>query len=194
MKIFDLTRGKYPQLFYPAINYEKDLKNVIHGCSRFIDMFQPLRADFMSILNEIPIFLVESSMANEYVPIPGCECSVRVPKDKYLSLIGKEFDIDDWVKSKEEEISDKMDDPRERIPLNSTICDMLGVYVSLQDNNPMPIRIFIWMDKIIDYVANHTKSKADLNDNGVQMDLNTGERYLIRLDNNNKPNVVKINW
>lgn len=165
MKIFDLTRGKYPQLYDPYFSYERDLKNVFHGCSRFIDMFQPPKADFKSILNEVPIFLVESAMANEYIAVPGCACSVRVPNDKYLSLVGKEFDIDDWVKSKEEEISDKKDDPRERIPLNSTICDMLGVYVSLQYNNPMPIRIFIWMDKIIDYATNHTMNKADIDDN-----------------------------
>lgn len=166
MKIFDLTRGKYPQLFYPAINYEKDLKNVIHGCSRFIDMFQPLRADFMSILNEIPIFLVESSMANEYVPIPGCECSVRVPKDKFSRINFKRFIIDAWLNSKEKEIfKNKEDEPLEQTTRGYTTVDLLGVYVSLSNNAPMPKRIFVWMDKVVDYVTKHTKSKAELNNN-----------------------------
>ncbi len=163
MKIFDLTRGKYPQLYYPALSYEKDLEHVIHGCSRFINMFQPPRTDLKSILNEVPIFLVESAMANEYVAVPGCECSVRVPNDIYLSPVGKEFDIDDWMRFKEEEISDKKN--CERILLNCTIYDMLGVYVLLQDNNPIPRRIFIWTDKIVDYTTNHTKNRADITGN-----------------------------
>lgn len=169
MKIFDLTRGKYPQLYFPAVSYDSDLEYVIHGCSRFVTMFQPPRTDIKSILSGVPIFLVESSMANEFVAVPGCECSVLVPKDKYLSHVGKEFDIDDWVKSKEKEMSDKKDDPRERIQLNSTICDMLGVYVSLHENNPMARRIFIWMDKIVDYAIKNTKNKVDINDNALAL-------------------------
>lgn len=166
MKIFDLTRGKYPQLYYPAVNYEGDLEYVIRHCSRFIDVFQPPRTDLKFILNEIPIFLVESSMANEYVAVPGCECSVRVPKDKYSRINSKRFDIDAWLNSKEKEIfKKKEDDPLEQTTRSHTTVDLLGVYVSLSNDAPMPKRIFVWMDKIVDYVTKHTKSKAELNNN-----------------------------
>ena len=147
MKIFDLTRGKYPQLYSPVTDYDDNLISVIKNShSEFIRLFQTLQFDIKKLINEVPIFLVETSMANEYVAVPGAQCSICVPQDRYLSFDDDEFDIDEWVKSKEKELSDGKDDPRERISRNSKIYDLLGIYVSLSEGCLMPRRIFIWMD------------------------------------------------
>ena len=158
-KIFDLTRGKYNMPYY--MDYNKDMYEVEDDCSNFIDMFQPPRTDFKTLLGEVPVFLVESSMANEYISIPECECLVRVPEDKYSGISGQEFNIDEWVQSKEKEISGIEDDPRERMSCGTTIFDMLGAYVSLHDSVAMPRRIFLWMDKIKACALMRTESKLD---------------------------------
>jgi len=166
MKIFDLTRGKYPQLYSPVTDYDDNLISVIKNShSEFIRLFQTLQFDIKKLINEVPIFLVETSMANEYVAVPGAQCSICVPQDRYLSFDDDEFDIDEWVKSKEKELSDGKDDPRERISRNSKIYDLLGIYVSLSEGCLMPRRIFIWMDKIVDYAEKHTKYKSDVRNN-----------------------------
>ena len=166
MKIFDLTRGKFPQLYSPLTDYDVNLISVIKNShSEFIRLFQTLQFDIKKLINEVPIFLVETSMANEYVAVPGAQCSICVPQDRYLSIDDDEFDIDEWVKSKEKELSDGKDDPRERISRNSKIYDLLGVYVSLNEGCLMPRRIFIWMDKIVDCAEKQTKYKNDVRRN-----------------------------
>lgn len=133
-----------------------------HLCRSFLSWFNKEEVDVSSLLNKIPIFLVESSMAQEYVAVPGCECLIRVPEDNYVAPVD-EFEIDDWVCSKEQD--PKKDDPRERIPCVFTIADLLGVYVFSPDNNLIPRRIFIWMDKIMKCAEKNTKSYEKQLDN-----------------------------
>ncbi len=162
MKIFDLTRGKYPQLYSPVTDYDHNLISVIDNAHwEFIRLFQTQKFDIKKLINEVPIFLVETSMVNEYVAVPGAQCSICVPRDQYLSFDDDEFDIDEWVKSKEKELSDSKDDPRERTSTRSTIYDLLGAYITLNDASLMPRRIFIWMDKIVDYAKRQTKYESD---------------------------------
>lgn len=162
MKIYDLTRGKYPLIYEPTYNYAGNVEEMSHLSSEFKSVFAKPNIDVKKLLNNIPVFLVESSMADEYVAVPGCQCSVRVPEDKRLSLV-KRFNIDKWVNLKE---SDK-EDPLERTSKNFTITDLLGVYIYSSEYDLIPRRIFIWMDKILDYVKNkknaHEQDKTTSN-------------------------------
>ena len=163
MKIFDLTRGKYPQMYNGQFYLSKNSRDHIDS-SEFQRLFLCDKRfnDLYSLLDEVPIFLVESSMAGEYIAVPKCQCSVQVPIDRYCGVVDDDFDIDDWVNSKE---GDKKDDPRERTAKRYAICDMLGVYMSTGNNDVIPRRIFVWMDKIEDYAKKHTKNQKDIADN-----------------------------
>ena len=159
MKIFDLTRDKYPQLFDGdeyANQYEDQLKSTVRDTDSFRQLFQKRRClrDVETLIDTVPVFLVETSMANEYVAVPGTQCSIRVPEDQYyVPADDSEFDIDEWVNSKEGE---KEDDPRERRSQSLSILDLLGVYIFTNDDDLIPRKIFVWMDKIMDYAKNHT--------------------------------------
>ena len=174
MKIHDLTRGKYPTIYTSLedLSYAENVKQMADISFEFQSLFARDRNDIGALLNSIPVFLVESSMANEYVAVPGCHCSVRVPEDIYgLSMDDDDFDIDDWVASKEGDLP-KKDDPCERTSCGSVITDLLGVYMYTGDSDVIPRRIFIWMDKISDYAKNNIKAKTEINSNAhVLFDL-----------------------
>lgn len=161
MKIHDLTRGKYPEIYSSIDFYSENVEQMAHYSSRFQSLFTNNKNDISALLNNIPVFLVDSSMANEYVAVPKCQFSIRVPEDKYSSLVDiEDFDIDKWAASKEGGLS-KNDDPRERTSRGFAITDLLGVYMYTGDFDVIPRRIFIWMDRILDYVENSTKAKSN---------------------------------
>lgn len=163
MKLFDLTRGKYPQMYdgndiFPQYENQLKFKMAVHACDSFQRMFQRrgcLR-DVETLIDTVPIFLVETSMANEYVAVPEAQCSIRVPEDRYCAPTeDSDFDIDEWVNSKEGE---KEYDPRERCPQSLSIVDLLGVYIFTNDDDLIPRKIFVWMDNIMQYAKDHTKT------------------------------------
>lgn len=135
LKIFDLTRGKYPQMYDGLQMYD------LSPMSSFIHSFGG-NSDVASRLSDIPIFLVESTMEGEYISVPEEGCSVCVPPDKFCSLSGEKFDIDEWFQSKEDSVCK----PNE--PTSVVINDLLGVYEYDSHSGLMPRKIFIWMDKI----------------------------------------------
>lgn len=161
MKVFDLTRGKYPQMYDGSnifFQYEDQFKMAVHAGDSFQRMFQKRGCfrDTEALIGSVPIFLVETSMANEYIAVPGAQCSIRIPEDRYNAPTDdSDLDIDEWGNSKEDE---KKDDPRERRPQSLNIVDLLGVYVFTNNDDLIPRRIFVWMDKIMDYAKNHTKT------------------------------------
>ena len=144
-KIFDLTRGKYPSIYDNTyIGNEKVARR---------PMFFDEEYDTESLLSNVPVFLVESSMANENIDVPGCDCIVRVPCDKSVVVTDENFDIDEWINSKE----GSCDKPiKKRIGRSMSIVDLLGVYVYSDTNDLIPRRIFIWVDKIMEYAENNT--------------------------------------
>ena len=166
-KIFDLTRGEYPSIyFYTYIGNEKVAPR---------RMFFDEKYDTESLLSNVPVFLVESSMANEYINVPGCECIIRVPSDKTISVANGDFDIDEWVNSKE----DSCDKPiKERIGRSMSIVDLLGVYVYSDTNDLIPRRIFIWVDKIMEYAENNTNKT---NSSKRQVECNAKELFYLVL-------------
>ena len=145
LKIFDLTRGKYPQMYNRLQMYD------LSPMSSFIHSFGG-NPDVASRLSDIPIFLVESTMEGEYISVPEEGCSVCVPPDKFWSLSGEKFDIDEWFRSKEDSVRNRNE------PISIVINDLLGVYIYNSNNRLMPRKIFIWMDKIQKVVDEKTKA------------------------------------
>lgn len=145
LKIFDLTRGKYPPMYDGLLMYD------LSPMSSFIHSFGG-NPDVASRLSDIPIFLVESTMEGKYISVPEEDCSVCVPPDKFWSLSGEKFDIDKWFRSKE----DSVRNPNELTSIE--INDLLGVYIYNSNNRLMPRKIFIWMDKIQKVVDEKTKA------------------------------------
>lgn len=156
MKIFDLTRDRHPRLFSPLIAYDGLESYSIHVSSLMEHLWCTNRS-INEIINETPIYLVDSSMAGEYVSVPGADCLLRIPEDKFLGTEDNEFDIEGWLRSKEDEISGKKDDYKERVPQKYSVFDYLGIYVSNR-TCPIPRSIFVWMDKIENIGDNYDKS------------------------------------
>lgn len=135
MKIFDLTRGKYPQMYNGLKMYDLDVfLPFVHS---FVD-----NLDVVSLLTNIPVFLVESTMGDKYISVPETGCSIRVPKDVTYCPLNEDLDIDEWVRSKESSYRESNE------PTSVVISDLLGVYIFESNNALMPRKIFIWMDKI----------------------------------------------
>lgn len=166
-KIFDLTRGKYPSIYDNTYIGNEEVARR--------RMFFDEEYDTESLLSNVPVFLVESSMANEYINVPGCECIIRVPSDKTISVANGDFDIDEWLNSKE----GSCDKPiKERIGRSMSIVDLLGVYVYSNANDLIPRRIFIWMDKIMEYAENNTNKR---NSSKQQVEYNAKELFYLVL-------------
>ena len=166
-KIFDLTRGKYPSIYDNTYIGNEEVARR--------RMFFDEEYDTESLLSNVPVFLVESSMANEYINVPGCECIIRVPSDKTISVANGDFDIDEWVNSKE----GSCDKPiKERIGRSMSIVDLLGVYVYSDTNELIPRRIFIWVDKIMEYAENNTNK---INYSKQQVECNAKELFYLVL-------------
>lgn len=135
MKIFDLTRGKYPQMYKGLKMY--DLNVFLPFVHSFVD-----NLDVVSLLINIPVFLVESTMGDKYISVPETGCSIRVPKDVTYYPLNEDLDIDEWVRSKESSYRESNE------PTSVVISDLLGVYIFESNNALIPRKIFIWMDKI----------------------------------------------
>ena len=169
MKIYDLTRGKYPKLYAPTAieDYKGNIEAAYYDCARFADLFSKPHKDVDAALGDIPIFLVESSMSGEYVMVPGQSCIVSIPKDRYIS----ETEPEELERRKQDEEDEKKDDPRERTSQPAEVTDLLGVYVYLGEDALIPRRIFIWMDKIVACATKHTKihSSKDIDRNSVAL-------------------------
>lgn len=166
-KTFDLTGGKYPSIYD---NTYIGNEEVARRCMFFDEVY-----DTESLLSNIPVFLVESSMANEYINVPGCDCSVRIPCDKSVLVTDEDFDIDKWVNSKEGYSDETI---KERVDRGLSVFDLLGVYVYSNVNDLIPRRIFIWMDKIMEYAENNTNKR---NSSKQQVECNAKELFYLVL-------------
>lgn len=167
MVIKDLTRGKYPVFtkYYKSNNEVSQELIDAHLMSSELENFlvehQLRKEDAIQLLDRVPVFLVESSMADEYVAVPGDECSIRVPADKGIGNV-IDFDVDEWLEQMEDEEHGERNDPREWECKGHIVSDLLGVYVFNGNDSVMPCRIFIWADKITRYVKDNTKNSNDV--------------------------------
>ena len=122
MKFYDLTRGEF--FLFKNLNdsdYVKQIDFMSGASLGFQKRNLQSIIDVSKLLNNIPVFLVKSSMAGEYVSVPGCQCIIYVPEDMSMEEEG--------------------------------IWDKLGLYVYSNENDVIPRRIFIWIDKFWDYTG-----------------------------------------
>lgn len=163
MKVFDLTRGASSDSYINSIiniNVEDIRLNVAIGSVQdFPNLFCPSNDVWKTTFDNIPVFLVDTSMANEYIAVPSCQCSVRVPEDLYKINVPDKINFEDWLKQKEKGI-----DGKEKSSEPMGIYDLLGVYIHTSEKDVMPHRIFIWIDKIKKYVEDHNGRETDLQD------------------------------
>lgn len=164
MVIKDLTRGKFPKYYNSKNEVSQELIDA-HLMSSELENFlvehQLRKEDAIQLLDRVPVFLVESSMADEYVTVPGDECSIRVPADKGIGNV-IDFDVDEWLEQMEDEEYGERKKPREWECKGHITSDLWGVYVFAGNDSVMPCRIFIWADKIARYVKDNTKSSNDV--------------------------------
>ena len=145
MKIYDLTNGKYSDIFNSTSC--STIEECINELPYLIRDYKLSHlfdtSDIKSKLQEIPVFLVETSMKEKQVAVPNCNSLIQIPSDLW-SEENNELNLEEWLNKKEAELSDK-----ELISQKREIYDLLGVYVSENDETS-PKKIFIWMDKIVD--------------------------------------------
>lgn len=160
MIIHDLTRGKYPALtrFYIS-------KDEVSSQLKDTGILQAIKAlynieltDITKLIDDIPVFLVESSMANEWMPIPGQNCSICVPSDFYIANVA-DFNAEEWLDS----LKDPKNDPREWVCKGHVLCDLFGVYIYEGKDCVIPCRIFIWADKIEQWVKENSRNERRRN-------------------------------
>lgn len=165
MHIYDLTGGKYG-LIAETISYSAESK-ILDQMERtsFPNknfLFNRFHTDWWKentkkILNETPVFLVESSMCQKVVSIPGSSLYTTIPNDTCI-----EYDEDnkiDWEKlfSGAEINSER---GLEKESLSSNILDLFGVYINNPYEGIVPSKIFVWIDKIYKWIDNiHKKSQ-----------------------------------
>lgn len=177
MKIFDLTRGSYKDLYnsktdkifegYIACMAENSRFNY------FSRLFVSSKVKFKSILLDIPVFLVDTSMSGECMPVPQSGLVINVPENNYVSMEEvslSDFNIDAWLSKKEGLIfkDNKVVEGNEKNSKNE-IKDLLGVYVSYGNDKLIPRRIFIWMDKIKAAAEGRTITGEDKTENAVSL-------------------------
>lgn len=159
LKIFDITNGQYPKMYNGACS---TWDGVFYFTSYAFRTFFSLKYDVGELLRKvpIPIFLVESSMKHMSIDIPNCSYTIQVPEDYYSKFVDYEFDIDKWVDSNKKDTKDNQNNNNEKMS-KIAIYDILGVYIS-DKNEAFPRRIYVWMDKIKDYVHTHTDDTKDI--------------------------------
>ena len=158
VRFYDLTGGKYPQLFNSSNTYKEQLSYMEELKHRRFQILFNTHTNLKSALSNIPVFLVETSMANKYVEVPGglilqdisLSCAICVPEDRFIEE-KVDFDIDEWVKQKE--CCPQEENTAKRTSKDFSVYDLLGVYIS-DKQSFAPRRIFVWMDKIAAYGSN----------------------------------------
>lgn len=172
MRIHDLTGGKYPTLVGDPQKLEllcvTRLKNNWPETNISKVLFHSPRV----VINFVPIFLVETSMADTDVFVKDLNCDIHVPKDhKKQEIEPKEFDEKPVDKLDEKPDSDYVGENRpnnnpsshKEKPGGYTVEDYLGVYVYDPSNDTR--RIFVWVDKIQNYTQNPNRAMSTVTKN-----------------------------
>ena len=159
MQILDLTNGKYSNVLdsFCGIRLDEYVIKAFNSQDVFnknflFNRYYPgtMSQKLKSCFQEVPVFLVETSMSKKTICIPGTNVQIDVPADSYIeeSFIDESFDgffrrlMEEPMDNEEEEYGRKKKGTK-----GFTITDLLGVYISTP-NDVTPSRIFVWIDKI----------------------------------------------
>lgn len=165
MHIYDLTGGKYG-LIAETISYSAESK-ILDQMERtsFPNknfLFNRFHTDWWKentkkILNETPVFLVDTLMCKRAVAVPNTSLYITVPEDTYVETI---MDDVDWEQQESCRRYDR-ESPIDAEPLKSfNIKDFLGVYICDLSEGILPTKIFVWMDKIQSNTTKHEEFEA----------------------------------
>jgi hypothetical protein len=163
LTIIDLTKGKYESTIGEASDYVyiiKDLKEIISD-----SFFNEEGDKITKKLCDIPIYFVDRLQSNTVVD------GVHIPDDEWNEYHCGEFDIDEWLKSKdpskEGEVCDGGAASKSGKHSNGRIehHDLLGVYVRNSGDEEMSRQIFIWVDKIVEIAKTNTLNGQNVEDN-----------------------------
>jgi hypothetical protein len=139
-KLIELTdeySQAYEDLDWEAYWYK--FETIFNYNESFQEIFGKRSFNAAEFLEEIPIYLVDTKMSDT----DQLDGNIHVPSDKRTVYSGlEEFDIDKWLKSKDGEHPST----EEKLHQNARETELLAIYIN--DGSP---RIFIWVDKIIDY-------------------------------------------
>lgn len=172
MRIFDLTNGKYACT--KKLNADQ-IEDMVMGKMEKLeypnDGFLYKRfsnnlwqKNLQTIIQEVPIFLVDTDMSCKMVPVPGTETYVYVPEDEWDGWLEEvnEESIEDWFSEMEQKMRERENERPEEddqtdkrnvkkkpttVP-SHVIFDLLGVYHFSTENDLCPRRIFVWVNKI----------------------------------------------
>ncbi|MBO7221092.1 MAG: hypothetical protein J6V21_07945 [Alistipes sp.] len=162
LTIIDLTNGKYESTIGEALDYVyiiNDLKEIISA-----SFFNEDGDEITKKLCEIPIYFVDRLQSNTVVD------GVHIPDDEWNEYHCGEFDIDEWLKSKdpskEGEVCDGGATSKSGKHSNGRIehHDRLAVYVSDSGDKKEPRQIFIWVDKIVEIAEHDTNNGLNVED------------------------------
>ena len=162
LTIIDLTKGKYKSTIGEDSGYVyiiDDLKEIISA-----SFFNEDGDEITKKLCEIPIYFVDRLQSNTVVD------GVHIPDDEWNEYHCGEFDIDEWLKSKDHSNDDKVCDggatSKSGKHSNGRIehHDLLAVYVSDSGYKDEPRQIFIWVDKIVEIAKHNTLNGQNVED------------------------------
>lgn len=163
LTIIDLTKCKYESTIGEASYYVyiiKDLKEIISD-----SFFNEEGDKITKKLCDIPIYFVDRLQSNTVVD------GVHIPDDEWNEYHCGEFDIDEWLKSKdpskEGEVCDGGATSKSGKHSNGRIehHDLLGVYVRKSGDEDTSGQIFIWVDKIVEIAKTNTLNGQNVEDN-----------------------------
>ena len=160
MQIHDLTNGKYSKILgsFCGIRLDEYILNSFNSSSAFnrnflFNRYYPgtMSQKQRSFLQEVPVFLVETSMSQKTIIIPDTNVRISIPSDSDVTGNVDDESFDDFfrklmeqpMEDNEEEYGKRKKDCHREL----TITDYLGVYVSTP-NDLIPSRIFVWIDKV----------------------------------------------
>lgn len=158
MIFIDLTKEDYGQLF--SIDSCRKCEDRIRWTHwtpcEFQDIFCGKYHDAEFLLHDMPVFILESSMAGSSVEVPGLKIKVPVPQCEPHSDAEEGPYLEQECEPRAEPERDWIFENQRRDRGNSsvrtaarqTIVDPLGVYVYAGEYSPVPRRIFIWADRI----------------------------------------------
>jgi len=143
MAIFNLTKEKYSSII------TKEFKETVYRCMDVKSLHRLIHGLWR--LEEVPVYLVESTQSQSTVSIPRCQYAIKIPKDKWeeMSEVTPQKSLNDLLHLRDLQEyweMEKKPEPKKGV-WRVSVVDRLGVYVS--DKDPIIAqRIFVWVDKI----------------------------------------------
>ena len=163
LTVKDLTNDKYSE----NIGYDDEYNDKINNLNGIISasFFNKDGDEITKKLCDIPIYFVDRLQSNTVVD------GVHIPNDEWNEYHCGEFDIDEWLKSKDPSKEGEVCDGgatsksgkhgKDRIEHH----DLLGVYVRNIGDKKEPRQIFIWVDKIVEIAEHNTLNGQNVEDN-----------------------------